>query len=860
MKVLHILDISLPHRQSGYTLRSQYIVNAQKALGFDPVVLTRLGAPAAEQVVDGVEYIHDVPYLRNIAEEYMTRIAQRLGKPEIPQIYHMGWVQQFRKRVARAIETEKSGVLHVASPGENAQLAIDVGHSYGLPVVYEVRGLWHDSGVAQGLLHPDSEAYRQQRAQHVHAMQRADAVVTLSEVLKAECIREGIDKNKIGVVPNGVATECEVPQSRSRELASHLGLEPTDVVLGYIGLVRSLEGLRLLLHACKRLRGRYSNLKVLIVGGGRDLPALQRETHERDLQDAVIFTGEILHDEIAAYYTVLDVFVLPRTRSRATELVAPMKPYEAMAMQKAVVVSDVAVLKEVVTDGKTGRVFKADDVESLTQTCAELIEHPALRARLGQKGREWVRSARTWARVVGRYRGIYETAKSARLLQESAPSVKTWRKRIAFYSQHFIGVGHHFRNRQIVNELVKTRDVSFIDGGRPIPEADLDERIARIPLPSLRAGAQGIEPVDAQGDLQTVMHERQIRLSEAIEQIRPDVLCIEFFPFSRWSLKSEILNAIVALNQIKPGANVVCSLRDIPTRAKRDVLQPAIAHAQPRDGDAMRFYAVPFGGIHHEQLSFNRRYYEEVVPILNLYFDAVLVHGDPKFSRLEEHFPWVADIGIPVVYTGFVSEKLEDASRPERAPNRYVLVSAGGGAEGVAIAAPCIEAWKQLDANNARDGREMVIFAGAFIDDTHFDALRELCGDGPFRLERFTSNFLAWMKHADLSISRAGYNTCMNVLETQMPSILVPSIAMDDQEFRAQRLMDLGIARAIHPDHLSVTKMAKAIEDMLESSVPEHHLALDGAEQTRKFIESLVGTSRSRISSSTHLPSRHSEP
>lgn len=409
---------------------------------------------------------------------------------------------------------------------------------------------------------------------------------------------------------------------------------------------------------------------------------------------------------------------------------------------------------------------------------------------------------------------------------------------VAFYSQHLIGVGHHFRNRQIVNELVKTCDVFFIDGGRPIPEADLDERVVRISLSPLRSGAQGIESVDKERDLQNVMHERQVRLSDAMEQIHPDVFCVEFFPFSRWSLKGEILDTIVRLNQVNPNAQVLCSQRDIPTRAKSDVLQPTVALAQRRDGDAMRFYSVPFGGIHHEYLAFNRRYYEEVVPVLNQYFDAVLVHGDSQLSRLEDHFPWVGDIDIPVVYTGFVSEKIEDASRPERAPNRYVLVSAGGGAEGLALVAPCIEAWKQLEQDDVHDGREMVIFAGAFIDETHFDALCALCGDGPFRIERFTSNFLAWMKHADLSISRAGYNTCMNVLETQVPSILVPSIAMDDQEFRAQQLMALGIAQVIHPDQLSVVKMAKAIAEMLESSVPEHHLSMDGADQTRKFIDS----------------------
>ena len=123
------------------------------------------------------------------------------------------------------------------------------------------------------------------------AMQQADAVVTLSEVLKAECIREGVDEDKIGVVPNGVAVEQYAPKNRSCELANRLSIELGDVVLGYIGLVRSLEGLRVLLQACEVLRGRYANLKVLIVGGGRDLIALQREAHQRGLADVSGFYG-----------------------------------------------------------------------------------------------------------------------------------------------------------------------------------------------------------------------------------------------------------------------------------------------------------------------------------------------------------------------------------------------------------------------------------------------------------------------------------------------------------------------------------------------------------------------------------------
>ncbi|MCY3684432.1 MAG: hypothetical protein OXH16_23820 [Gemmatimonadetes bacterium] len=74
MKILHILDVSLPHRQSGYSLRSQYIINTQKALGFDPVVLTRWGV--SEELTDDVEYINDVPYLRNNSKKYCDTYGQ----------------------------------------------------------------------------------------------------------------------------------------------------------------------------------------------------------------------------------------------------------------------------------------------------------------------------------------------------------------------------------------------------------------------------------------------------------------------------------------------------------------------------------------------------------------------------------------------------------------------------------------------------------------------------------------------------------------------------------------------------------------------------------------------------------------
>ena len=413
------------------------------------------------------------------------------------------------------------------------------------------------------------------------------------------------------------------------------------------------------------------------------------------------------------------------------------------------------------------------------------------------------------------------------------------KKRIVFYSQHLIGVGHHFRNRQIVSELAKAHDVWFVNGGRSVPGAELPDSVTCIQLSPLQAGRSGLEPSDPEKDLDSVLQERQAQLVKVMDQAHPDVFCIEFFPFCRWPLRPEIIGAIEAAAAVHPGVKVICSLRDIPTRAPTAELQPPEMLPTRLNGDALRFYSVPFGGTHHEHIQMARRYYEEVCPTLNTHFDALLVHGDPNFSRLEDHFPWVEDIAIPIVYTGFVSERLTNFAPLPDAPDRYVIVSAGGGAEGYTLAAPCIEAWKQLSAQGNTEDREMVIFAGAFIDDVPFTALKNLCADGPFRLERFATDFLRWMHNADLSINRAGYNTCMNVLETRTQALLIPIVQAGDQEFRALKLAEKGIVEMIHPDALSSGRLADAILRKLSHPVPDHKLDLDGAQRTLEFVEQL---------------------
>ena len=70
--------------------------------------------------------------------------------------------------------------------------------------------------------------------------------------------------------------------------------------------------------------------------------------------------------------------------------------------------SDVPPLREIVTPGETGLVFRPQDAGHLAEVIGGALDDPELRARLGRQAREWVASSRTWAHNGARYRQLYE--------------------------------------------------------------------------------------------------------------------------------------------------------------------------------------------------------------------------------------------------------------------------------------------------------------------------------------------------------------------------------------------------------------------------------------------------------------------
>lgn len=396
--------------------------------------------------------------------------------------------------------------------------------------------------------------------------------------------------------------------------------------------------------------------------------------------------------------------------------------------------------------------------------------------------------------------------------------------------------------------MAKSHEVYFIDGGREVRSIDIPS-VTTIRLPALFKDleSQRIVCEDRKFSLRKAQEKRKQILLETIAQIQPDFFVIELFPFARSRLYKELVPAIQKAKAINPEVKVICSVREIIKKAPgKELSTKRPPHPETSFfRSKMVWYLSPFWGKDEKEKRLARLYYERVVPTLNDYFDYVLVHGDPRLFQLESFFPWIESIEIPIEYTGYVSEKLgspdNNTQKTIDKQGPYVLVSVGGGILGWDMITTAVQAWKILCENGYVQNMKMVIFAGVFMKDAEYNAIKEMCTEDFFYLSKFTNNFIQWMQSAELSISQAGYNTCMNVLETGVRAILVPipRYVDIDQNIRAQKLADLGVVDTICSESLNSENLITAMTNRLKRPRFRHDIVIEGALKTKEFIANL---------------------
>jgi len=382
--------------------------------------------------------------------------------------------------------------------------------------------------------------------------------------------------------------------------------------------------------------------------------------------------------------------------------------------------------------------------------------------------------------------------------------------KIVQYCQHVLGVGHYFRSLEIARALHR-HEVVLVTGGPPV-EVNLPRHVTEYRLPGLQMDGAftAVSPTDDNRALDEVKEERKTLLYSLFQKTSPDLFLIELYPFGRKSFGFEILPLLEAIHRGDfSSTKVVCSLRDILVEKESQ-----------------------------------KTYEQRVLGVLNKYFDGLLVHADEKLVSLRETFESTDKIEISVVYTGFVTprpdagggKKVKTCLGLER-DEALIVASAGGGRVGEDLLRAVVEAHARLVAVRRL---RLCVFTGPFMSETHFLALSERVNSLPrVQLERFTTDFLSYLAAADLSISMAGYNTCMNILAAGTPSLLFPFAQNREQRIRAKKLAALGGFNLLKEEDLEPSRLATLIAEALHSGIKpvSVSLNLDGARETARCLE-----------------------
>ena len=377
--------------------------------------------------------------------------------------------------------------------------------------------------------------------------------------------------------------------------------------------------------------------------------------------------------------------------------------------------------------------------------------------------------------------------------------------RVLFHVQHLLGIGHAKRGAMLARAMGREGvAVTVLSGGEPVAVDWGGAEIVQLPWArALDTGFKSI--VDEAGrPLDQAFHaRRREQVLETLARVAPQVLLVESYPFGRRAFRIELDALIAAARQ--RGIPVLVSIRDILV-AKRNPQRIA-----------------------------------EIVARVSRDIDGVLVHGDPSLVPLEASFPATGEIAAKVIYTGYVAEPpgeaLGDAGEGE------VIVSAGGGAVG----APLLRAALQARPLSTAATRNWRLIAGPNLPEVDYAALQRMAGVG-IAVERFRSDFPGLLRRCHLSLSQAGYNTILDLLQARARAVVVPFAegSETEQALRARILAERGLVQCVDARELEGPDAGRilgaAMECALAAPRPEiGALALDGGRRTAQEIVRFAG-------------------
>jgi glycosyltransferase involved in cell wall biosynthesis len=239
-----------------------------------------------------------------------------------------------------------------------------------------------------------------------------DAILTISNVVKRDLVRFGVDEKKIFVNPNGVNPDVFHPNISGERIKEKLDLQK-NYVIGFTGTFGQWHGVEVLAKAAKYIVKAIPNAKIIFIGDGLLRPRVEQIIKDDNVEKNCILTGMLPFNEMPEYLAACDVLVSPTVNNDdgSETFCSPIKLFEYMAMAKPIVGSAVGQLNDVIKPGFNGLLFEEKNLEDFTSQIEYLFKNPDKASEMGINARKDAINIYDWKHNAQRILNAYKWVK-----------------------------------------------------------------------------------------------------------------------------------------------------------------------------------------------------------------------------------------------------------------------------------------------------------------------------------------------------------------------------------------------------------------------------------------------------------------
>ncbi len=378
--------------------------------------------------------------------------------------------------------------------------------------------------------------------------------------------------------------------------------------------------------------------------------------------------------------------------------------------------------------------------------------------------------------------------------------------KLLIHCQYVYGIGHLVRTLELARGLSEQFEVSVISGGEPVKNYEIPKTINFIQLPAIykEEDSPFLTPINKSTSIEQCFKDRKKIINFNIEQIKPEILITEHFPFGLL-FENEVIDLMNEVKKHNNNVKIVSSVRDIIDSS----------NGGKRDG--------------------------YICEIINKWFDLILVHGDLKFTGLSHSFSKINEIKVKIIHTGYIVRHLQRATSQKNSV--LILVAVAGGRMGTELLDAAINSHLTI---RDKIKHRLVLFSGAFQDDLiKLSKKISTINSSEIELHEFNSQtYLNYLSEATLVLSLGGYNSIIESLSLKKRMLVYKrgfKGGNEEQDLRIDFFEKNGNLNVITPNDLTTEKLSKLIlQKITDTKESRIELDFNGIKNSKQALINLI--------------------